>query len=468
MSLARSGTFRSAAVTAGLAASALLLAAASAGAQLVNVSARSLALGGNDTAVARAFGAISVNPAGLAMPGSDFSLAVLPVRAYAGVGPITLADWKQHEGKLVRRDTKIAWMDRIDAAQGQRLSASVGASAIALTVWNVGFQVSSAVVASGRLPTDVMEAALFGNAGRRCPPGDADCTPQPKTLAFTGGTVDVSATTTAGLSVAFPLTDWMEQVELMQAFDRLALGVTVTYTRGHAMAVAETTGAIRHDEPKAEFGASLVHTRLNPEGDAFAHYLNGGSGFGLDLGVMFSLEALSDLTVGAAVQNVFNTFAWDTSKLVSRSVSGSFDNGAFDLDSNLADITAGGGDPYAEADEKTKERVRDLTFKPTVRVGAAYDLLDDLTLSGDVHYRFGAGIAVDPQLHVGVGAEYRVLGPLHLSAGLAYLTDDFSAHLFQYGGGLSAILGPVNLSTAVAGQSNGQVLGQFVLSFGNR
>ena len=61
-----------------------------------------------------------------------------------------------------------------------------------------------------------------------------------------------------------------------------------------------------------------------------------------------------------------------------------------------------------------------------------------------------------------------MLGPLHLSAGLAYLTDDFSAHLFQYGGGLSAILGPVNLSTAVAGQSNGQVLGQFVLSFGNR
>ena len=84
MSLARSGTFRSAAVTVGFAASTLLLAAAPAGAQLVNVSARSLALGGNDTAVARAFGAISVNPAGLAMPGSDFSLAVLPVRAYAG------------------------------------------------------------------------------------------------------------------------------------------------------------------------------------------------------------------------------------------------------------------------------------------------------------------------------------------------------------------------------------------------
>ena len=44
----------------------------------------------------------------------------------------------------------------------------------------------------------------------------------------------------------------------MQAFDRLALGVTVTYTRGHAMAVAETTGAIRHDEPKAESARRLL------------------------------------------------------------------------------------------------------------------------------------------------------------------------------------------------------------------
>lgn len=176
------------------------------------------------------------------------------------------------------------------------------------------------------------------------------------------------------------------------------------------MAVAETTGVIHHDEPKANVEASLVHTDLDPTGDAIAHYLGGGRGIGLDFGVMVSLEALSDLTMGASVQNVFNTFAWDTTKLVSQTVGASIDN------------------PLIEREKST----------------------------------------VDPQLHVGVGAEYRVLGPLHLRAGLAYLTDDFSTHLFQYSGGLSGILEPVNLSVAVAAQSNGQVLGQVVLSLGNR
>jgi hypothetical protein len=181
---------------------------------------------------------------------------------------------------------------------------------------------------------------------------------------------------------------------------------------------------------------------------------------------MFSLNSLPELTVGASVQNVFNTFAWDTSKLVSQSVSGSIDNGEVDLD--LADITSGDGDPYDVASPAIKKRVSDLSFKPTVRAGAAYDILDELTLSGDVHYRFGRGIPLNPQFHIGVGAEYRVIEPLHLRAGVAYLTDDFTVHLLRFSSGLSAILGPVNLSLALAGQSNGEVLGQFVLSFGNR
>ena len=270
------------------------------------------------------------------------------------------------------------------------------------------------------------------------------------------------------LSAAFPLAEWMADVEMMQAFDQLSFGVTATYTQGHAMAVAESFGSISPDEPSAEFGATAVHTRVITEGDAFSHYLNNGSGFGLDLGVMFSLDSLPELTVGASVQNLFNTFAWDTSKLVSQSVAGSIDNGTVDLDLDLADITSGSGDPYDGADPAIKERVTDLTFKPTVRAGAAYDVLDELTLSGDVHYRFGKGIPLNPQFHVGGGVEYRVLEPLHLRAGFAYLTDDFTVHLFRLSGGLSAILGPVNLSLALAGQSNGEVLGQFVLSVGNR
>ena len=464
----RSASFRTAAVRSGLAAFTILLTSVPAVAQLLPASARSLGLAGNDTAVASAFGAISVNPAGLAMPGSEFSLAVAPVRVHVGNGPITLANWKDHEGKPVSHSTKTEWMDGIDSADGQRLSAGVGTAEVALTFWNVGLQLSSIAVASGRLPPDLMEAVLFGNSGRTCPRKNAGCTPRPKHLSFAKGTADAAATSTAALSVAFPLAEWMSDVEMMQAFDQLSLGVTATYTLGHAVAVAESSGSIPPDEPRAEFGGSALHTRVITEGDALSHYLDNGSGFGLDLGLMFSLDSLPELTVGASVQNLFNTFAWDTSKLVSQSASGSIDNGMVELDLDLADITSGVGDPYNVADPAIKKRITDLTFKPTVRVGAAYDVLDDLTLSGDVHYRFGKGISLNPQFHVGAGAEYRVLDPLHLRAGLAYLTDDFSVHLVRFSGGLSAILGPVNLSLAIAGQSNGEALAQFVLSFGNR
>ena len=463
---ARTGTFRSAAVTAAFAAVAVVLATVPATAQLVNASASSLALSGNDTATARAFGAISVNPAGLAMPESDFSLALFPVRAYVGVVPITLADWKQHEGKLVPHATKTQWMKNIDSAAGQRLAAGVDLSEVALTFWHLGFQLSTVVAVDGRLPPDVVEAVLFGNTGRECPRERTGCTPRPKTLSVANGSADLAATTTAGLSFAAPLAEWMRN-DFTQAFDQLSLGATVTFTLGHAMAVANTSGSIPHDKPEAEFGASVVHTRIVTD-NAFSHYLNGGSGLGLDLGVMFSLAALSDLTVGVSVQNVFNTFEWDTSKLVSRNFAGSIDNGKINLDFDLSDITGSGGDSYAKADSKIKEQVKELTFKPTVRVGGAYDILDDLTLSGDVHYRFGRGIALHPQFHAGAGVEYRVLAPLHLRAGLAYLTDEFRVHLFQFSGGLSAILGPVNLSTAIAAQTNGQLLAQFVLSFGYR
>ena len=462
-----SGMFRSAAARGSLAAFTMLFISVSAMAQLLPASARSLGLAGNDTAVARAFGAISVNPAGLAMPGSEFSLTLVPVRAHVASGPITLADWKNHEGKVVNHTTKVEWMDSIDSAKGQRVSASAGTSEVALTFWNAGLQLSTMAVASGRLPPEVMEALLFGNSGRACPSRDTGCTPDPKTVTFANGTAEASATSTAALSVGFPLAEWMEDAEMMQAFDQLSLGFTVTYTQGHAVAVAETTGSIPPDKPEADFGGSAVHTPVTTDGDVFSHYLNNGNGFGLDLGFMFSLDSLRELTVGASVQNVFNTFAWDTSKLVSRKVAGRIDNGEVELDDS-ADVTGSEGDPYESADRATKERIKDFTFKPTVRAGAAYDVLDELTVSGDVHYRFGKGIALDPQFHLGAGAEYRVLDPLHLRAGLAYLTDDFTVHLFRISGGLSAILGPVNLSLAVGGQSNGEVLGQFVLSFGNR
>ena len=108
-----------------------------------------------------------------------------------------------------------------------------------------------------------------------------------------------------------------------------------------------------------------------------------------------------------------------------------------------------------------------MTFKPSLRVGAALDLNDDLTVSGDLHTRFSdGGIALSPKFHLGVGAEFRGISILHVRSGAALITDGM-----QYSGGASLVLGPVNISAAGALQTGAlakQILGQVTLSFGNR
>ena len=57
--------------------------------------------------------------------------------------------------------------------------------------------------------------------------------------------------------------------------------------------------------------------------------LNGGGGVGLDLGVMLTLDRLA---LGAAVQNLFNPFAWNESLLTYRRVAASFADGSLDFE----------------------------------------------------------------------------------------------------------------------------------------
>ena len=230
----------------------------------------------------------------------------------------------------------------------------------------------------------------------------------------------------------------------------MAAGITVKYTLGHAVAVGRSAGRIEAESLQADLDSYLIHTRITDDLEV-ADYVNGGSGIGLDLGLMVSLDRL---TVGAAVQNLFNTFAWDESLLTYRRVTAAFEDNSLSFDH--------GEQPYGEAPADARELIAELTFKPALRLGAAYLVLDELTVSSDIHYRFGDGMALDPRFHLGAGAEYRPLDFLHLRAGLALVTGGL-----QYGGGVSFILGPVNLSAAAAGQPGGAIA-QVGLSFGNQ
>lgn len=404
-------------------------------AQLANASTSTLALSGATTATARGFGAISVNPAGLGMPGSGFSLAVLPLQTRAGFGPVTLSDLHEYQGVVVPRAVATEWVDRIQDAGGQTGLAGVDASAFALTFGNFGLQVSTTASSDFVLPAGVAEAIMLGNAGRTGEATDLD---------LTDLGIDAFATTTAGASYAFPVGAAM-------------FGVTGKYTVGHGLAVARASSGSISTDP---ITISVESPAITPCDDTVLGGCtewngNAGSGFGADVGFMMELPAV---TLGASIINLFNTFSWDPAALSYRPGTAQYEDGEYDSDFDEAPLAGAPADIRAVVDE--------YEFKPTLRVGAAMDLPMDLTVSADVHHQVSdEGIALGPRSHLGVGAEWRALKLIHLRAGLGLITGGT-----QYSGGASLVLGPVNLSVAGAARNgdNEGALAQFTLSFGNR
>ena len=419
----------------GLSLATAVVCAPGAQAQLAHASASTLALAGNNTAWVRGFGAISVNPAGLGMPGSGFSLAVIPVRARLGLAPVTLSELADFEGVLIPATTKELWLDRIVDAGGQEGSVGASATAFALTLGNLGFQLSTVASADVVIPAGLAEALLYGNAGRTGTATD---------LSLAGASIESFAVTTAAMSLAIPIND------------ALVLGATGKYVQGHGLAVARSlSGALESDPIRGTLEFAAV-TTCTDDAEVLCDqdFANGGSGVGVDVGAMLDL---GDLTLGASIQNLVNTFEWDETLLGYRPGTLLVEDGTTDTDFEEQ--------PFENAPADLKEIVRDFTFRPSFQLGAALEVSSALTLTGDIHGELGDGISVGQGYHTGVGAELRA-GFVHLRAGLAKISDGM-----QYGGGLSLVLGPVNLSLAGGlqrGDNRDSAMGQFVLSFGNR
>lgn len=417
---------------AGLTALAVLAASSDAGAQLANASAATLGVGGNATATARGFEAVSVNPAGLAMPGSGFSLAVLPVQLRSGIDPITLGDLAEVEGTVVPAGTKERWLAGVAEKGGQSGNVGVELSQMALTLGNWGFQLST--LASGRmqLAPDAVELMLYGNAGRTGSPGD---------FSLGGSTLEGFAVSTAGVSYAVPL---------VSSAGEMAAGATLKYSVGHAVGLARDRGSAVGSDP-LQVGVEFPALHTDPDASSF----DNGSGVGLDLGFQVERDRLS---LGAAVHNVFHTFGWDAESLLYVPGSALLEQG-----NNRTDVEER---PGAEAPAALRSALEEMTFGPTLAVGAGYDVRRELTLVADARKRFGDGLDVGPELHLGAGVEYRPHPVIQLRGGGAAITDGV-----QYGGGATLVMGPLHLSAAVAsrrGDLDDTLLGQLTLSLGDR
>lgn len=407
-------------------------AAAPAAAQLPQASATALGMGFNTTASARGFAAVANNPAGLAMDDSPgFSLAIPAVAVEAGLGPVSLSDLADWEGRLVPADVKQDWLESVISSGSQAGSIFAGATPVALSVGSLGAQLSTQVGGEVDLGPDAVELLLYGNAGRSGSAGDFD---------LEGSFVDAFVLSTAAVSWGF------------RASERLTLGVTGSYSVGTGLVVGRDAGTVLRSDPlSGEVRFPILYPAT--EGPDSSIAFDNGSGVGFDVGAVWVGPTV---TVGATIQNLVSTFEWDLDGFSYVAGEAVFEQGS--SESNFEELPASG------APRTLLDAADELTLKPVFAVGASMSPTPVLLVEADIRKRVSGGLSVGPDFHAGVGAELRALPVLPLRGHLAVVSGGV-----QVGGGASLVLGPVNLSGAVAlrtGDVSSATLGMITLSFG--
>ena len=410
---------------AAIAALALVATPVAAVAQLANPLPQAVGMGGNYTALARGFGAVSWNPAGLGMPDNPgFSLALLPLVTTAGLDPVTPSNFAEYDGEVIPHEVKREWLQLIQEAGGEAGSLGADVTYLAFSIWRVGIQASSNVRARVNVAPDVAEVFLFGNAGFSGEPGSYD---------LEGSSFDVAGTSSLAASFALPLSFRLGPLP----DQHFSLGATVTYTVGNFLVLGqEENSSLSSDPLEVNVRFPMIQTAMAGDSASFEPAdLDNGRGLGLDLGAAWQGGIFS---AGVVVRNVINTFEWDLSSLRYRA-----GEATWTADTSYTSFEEA---PIEEAPAALIERIRDLyEFSPAVSAGAAARVLPFLTLTGEMRHAVKANLDVGARNHVGVGAELRILPILPLRAGVALISGGY-----QLSGGMGLKLGPVQVSASGA------------------
>jgi hypothetical protein len=407
------------------AAATMLTTASAVHAQLASPSAAAFAMGDNYTALARGYNAVSWNPAGLGMSGNPgFSLTVGSARGIAGLDPVTLSDLKEYEGQVVPTSVKQQWLNSIIEEESQAGTGGADLTWLALQIGPVALQAATSGRAVNNISPGVAQLIMFGNAD--------DTGPQAITLS--GSAVDVNSYSTFAASFGMPFSIGMGS-------GRLAAGATVKYTVGHVLAFGrESTGATTTEPIAVNFSFPIVHTPLGDDDESFE--VNNGNGFGIDIGVGYED---GPLTLAATVQNVFNTFEWDDTALRYRPLSIMLEQGSYETETDVQ--------PIATAPQSVRNAIDDMTFKPSVALGAAFRQSARLNIAADARFGGSDGMHTRPPTHVGAGVEYAATSFLPVRVGVAYVKVDDENSGFQFGAGFGIRFGNYSLSAGI-GQVN--------------
>ena len=414
----------------------LFLSVQSTSGQLPGASPATLGTAYNYTALARGFAAIGLNPAGLGLPETEgVSFSLFPVQVSQFLDPLTFSDILDYKGVLLPGSVKEGWVNDIAAAGGQNGLGRLEVTAFSLSWGHLGLQLSTIASGYAHLTDSAAELLLFGNAGRTGDAGDFE---------IEGSILNGYAVTTLGVSYGFPLARrWVPGVE-----QGLSLGFTIKQSWGHGVVFAEDAGTklLQSDPLRINLNFPVIYP--GGEGGNFSK----GSGMGVDVGVAWERGPWA---ASAAVLNIVHSFEWDLTELVYRPGLAVFDGN--ENNSSFEAVAAG------EAPPDLRNKIADMTFKPSIVLAGAYDALENLSVSAEIKQRTGDGLDTGPKSHIGLGLEYFPTPTVPIRAGFAAITDGF-----QFGGGLGVVLGPVHLGLAglyQTGDVGDGLAGTFGISF---
>ncbi len=339
--------------------------------------ARSIAMAGSYTAVARGCNSIGFNPANLGLSDRPrFQLQLLAAGSSINNNAFSLEDYSRYNGADLSEADRRDILSMIPS-DGLEFRGTAAVSTLSLAAGPLVISATGEGAATGNLPREIVELAFFGNTM-----GETIST----------GLAEGEALAHADLNLAygyrFGKYGWGE----------LTAGINLKYIYGIACIDVSRSGT----------SLTTSSGGIDADGSVQIRSSTGGRGMGLDAGI--AAKVGEKWTLSAGIRNAASTIKWTRETKITEYL--------FTVEALNAETA---GDSTTIVSEEIERPVDSFnsSLAPQISLGAAR-LCGDFLMSADLKLglKEGAGISTKPQ--TALGAEYKGIGFLPLRAGISH------------------------------------------------
>ncbi len=339
--------------------------------------ARSIAMAGSYTAVARGYDAIGFNPANLGLPDKPGTqVQLFAFGSKLNNNSFSMSDYKRYNGAYLSESDKREILSKIPS-EGLEFRGTSAASALAFTFGPIAVSTTVEAAGTGTLSKDMVDLAFFGNK--------------------IGETISIDNADAQGLA----------HVDLNLAYGRriksfdwgdLSAGVNLKYIYGIAsIDVTESNGS-----------ATTQVDGIDADGSIIMRSATGGSGFGLDIGTAATYR--EDWVFSAGLKNLVSSISWNKDAKETEYT--------FEVISLTAETASEDSTVVSDEVERSVGSFS-TSLAPQVNLGAAYTI-GKFLLASDL--KFGlkdkAGVSTTPE--ISVGSEFHQFSFMPLRAGVSF------------------------------------------------